>query len=227
MSNLLKAYEAAKVAVGKTRAFRLAGESVELPRLNLGSRAQFEAWMGKRRKGFSLAALRNRALLELASAAQRVKDKWQADGLPNDLDDGLRSNMNARIAGEIGPYMDAILSPLDSDAQAHAIYLALRQTHGDALVVEDGTLEVTPETIGVILDATPANVVSDAALYVLGLTDWTDEAPETPETADEMVEGRLGDPKDFETPASTTSTTPPPSPSSVSTTDETSTGPGG
>jgi len=228
MGNLLAAFEKGKALSGKKRAFVLAGESIELPRLNLGNRAAFEMWMHKRGiENFSLASIRNRALLRMAQAAEEVRSDWAEENLPNELTDELRNELRRRITDRIGPYTDALLAPLDTLAQTRAIYLALRQEFGAKWGEGDDSLDLTEENVTTILNATPSGVISRAALYVLGLEDWTDEIPAPAETVDEEVERSLGDPKGSEKPPATKSTTKKPSRSSASTGKKTPTGSGG
>ena len=227
MGNLLAAFEKGKALSGKKRAFTLAGESIELPRLNLGNRAAFEMWMKKRGvENFSLSSIRNRAMLKIAQVAQEVKDEWAEEGLPEQLSDDTRDELMKRISEKMGPYTDALLSPLDTNAQTHAIYLALRQEFGAKWGQGDDSLDLTEENVTTILNATPSGVISRAALFVLGLEDWTDEIPAPAETVDEEIERSLGDPKASEKPPATTSTTTKPSPSSASTGEKAPTGSG-
>lgn len=227
MSSLLKAYEAAKGLAAKKRPFEIAGEAIELPRLTLGNRAEFEKWMKKERdKDFSLSLIRNRATLQMAEIISRVKDEWKAEGkpadfrnLPKEEAEALNNELLERVVRRYGVYAEELFKPFDAKAMSYAVELAFRQEYG---------AEATAAVTAGVLEAAGAGVLDRMCLWVLGLEEWTDQVTEQPVPAnlDEAVEARFGDPKGSETPPAGSSTTSKRSRSSVPPTEESPSGSG-
>jgi hypothetical protein len=227
MSSLLRAYEAAKGLAAKKRPFDVAGEAIELPRLTLANRAEFEKWMKKERdKDFSLSLIRNRATLAMAEIVSRVKDEWKAEGkpadfksLPKDEVEALNSELLERVVRRYGVYAEELFKPFDAKAMSYAVELAMKQEYGT---------EATQAIVAGILEAAGAGVLDRMCLWVLGLEEWTDQVIEQPvaTSLDEAVEQRFGDPKNSETAPATNSPTTKRSRSSAPPTEEAPNGSG-
>ncbi len=226
MSSLLRAYEAAKGLAAKMRPFEIAGEAVELPRLTLGNRAEFEKWMRKDRdKDFSLSLIRNRATLQMAEIISRVKDEWKAEGKPADFKalpkeevDVLNNELLERVVRRYGVYAEELFKPFDTAAMAYAVKLAMKQADPEA----------TETVMNGLLEAVGAGVLDRMCLWVLGLEEWTDQVTEqpTPKSLDEAVDLRFGDSKNSEAAPAGNSTTKRQSPSSAPPTEESPSGSG-
>jgi hypothetical protein len=228
--SLVKAHRDAQKAGPRKKEFTIAGEKISLPRLDLEHQADFEAWMQDRIKGdFSLSQIANKAAFKYASLLQSIltetQKQYTKEELRSKMTEKQRAELEAKIRDGLEPYLDTLMSKLDSAAQSHAIYLAMRQEFGAVYKDDEGEMPITEETVNTLLEITTNGEKNSATLYVLGLQEFAEEIKKKAETPQEMIE-ELGDPLSSKNEQSEKSTGKSSSLSSQPTTEKTNSGSG-
>jgi len=231
---LRAAYSAAKSLDVKKKPFEVAGEDINIPRLTLGHRAQFENWMHQNKsKDYSISQQKRRAQFKWAEI---LEDSLRAWGEENEQDwqelapeerERLFGKLRAQVMRRWPEYIQTLLAPLDQEAVQQAVTLAMKQEYGD---------EATEEVISTVLSVLPGSTVDEMAGWALGLEEWVEDVSKRADelraqvqqakSPEEAAEAELGDPKKSASGPAKNSTSMTTSPSSASPTDETKTGPG-
>lgn len=234
-SNLLRTYEGAKARVVKTRPLPIGDESIALPRLSQENQARFELWMREHRdRKFSLAAVINKGLMQLARAREGAMGEWKRrhggkdiKGLTAAEKDAALQELREIAFDHTAQYIDEVYSRVDFGAMEYALFLAIRQALGDVLPCEGGDLPITEETVGTLLSTVSRATIASSFLWVAYIQDWADKEEKTPESAEEALNEMMGDPGKSEPELVENSTSTDTSPSSSSPTGETTPGSGG
>ncbi len=193
MSSLSKIYRAATKRAHE-REFLVGEDKITLPRLNLMSQGEFEAFVREDVPGFTLAKTRSRAQFAQADVMMEIAKEIQGDAkIQEEMKSAENKEDVARFYAmqhhqKFAKIMEGIFDVFTRKHIVKALEIALRQKWGNTVEIGDEDVKIDTNFTATLFDS--SSDAESAFVYVVGLIDdaKTPEGKEaTPETLEEMA----------------------------------------